>query len=145
MNAIVKPFSVLHEVKQIPYWEIESLWPYVSNMINKAVETQDEWSLEGIKSGLMVANGNMQLWQVGSNGAIVTVMQIFQTGKKKCLVFMAGGNDMEHSLHALDDIENWAKKWFGSHKMIIHGRMGWMRVLKDRGYEPVTVCLEKTL
>lgn len=130
-------------VRQVPYWEIESEWPSVKDMINKAIEVQDEWTLEGVKQGLLIANGNMQLWKVGSNGAIVTIIQTFQTGIKKCLLFLAGGENLEKSLHAPEIIEIWAKRYFGCHKMIIHGRPGWEKMLK--GYERTTVCLEKKI
>lgn len=130
-------------IRQIPYWEIESVWDDVSPMLQKAIDVQDEWTLEGIKTGLMQANSHMQLWKVGSNGAIVTIIQTFQTGIKKCLLFLAGGTRLEDSLHAPKVIESWAIRYFGVHKMIIHGRKGWIKKLE--GYELSTVCLEKRL
>lgn len=146
MNAILKVRGEdwpIISIRQIPYWEVEHEWDSVSGMIQKALEYQDEWTLDGIKTGLMQANGYMQLWKVGSNGAVVTVIQTFQTGVKKCLLFLAGGERLEDSLHAPEVIETWAKRYFGCHKMIIHGRPGWEKVLS--GYKRSTVCLEKKI
>lgn len=145
MNAIIKPFSILHEVRQIPYWEVESVWNDVANMLRLAIDMQDEWSIDGVKQGLLNPTSNMQLWKVGSNGAIVTIIQSFQTGVRKCLLFLAGGTQLEESLHAPDEIEAWAKRYFGCQKTIIHGRKGWIKKLKAKGYYPVTVCLEKKI
>jgi len=141
MNAVLQ-FSKT-EIRQIPYWEVESVWNEVSPMIQKAIDVQDEWTLEGVKQTLMIANGTAQLWKVGNTGAIVTMIQTFQTGVRKCLLFLGGGTDMESSLHTHAAIEEWAKKYLGCHKMIIHGRRGWLKVLP--GYKETTTCLEKTL
>lgn len=131
------------EIRQIPYWDVESVWDKVAPFIQKAIDVQDEWTLEGVKYILMQPNSNAQLWMVGNTSAIVTMIQKFQTGINKCLLFLGGGSDLEHSLHTHLEIEAWAKRWYGCHKMIIHGRPGWQKVLT--GYERVTVCLEKKL
>lgn len=131
------------QIRQIPYWEVESVWSEVSPMIQKAIDVQDEWTLEGVKQSLMVANSNSQLWMVGKSGAIVTIINRYQTGINKCLLFLGGGDNLENSLHTHAEIEAWAKKWHGCHKMIIHGRKGWLKVLT--GYKEVTTCMEKTL
>lgn len=130
-------------IRQVPYWEVESVWDKVSPMLQKAIDVQDEWTLEGVKSLLIKPNSNAQLWMVGNTSAIVTMIQNFQTGVNKCLLFLGGGAGLENSLHTHAEIETWAKKYFGCHKMIIHGRPGWERVLT--GYERATVCLEKKL
>jgi len=130
-------------IRQIPYWEVEEVWNEVSPMLQKAIDRQDEWTLEGVKQTLMQANSTSQLWKVGNTSAIVTMIQSFQTGVRKCLLFLGGGTDMENSLHTHAEIESWAKKYFGCHKMIIHGRKGWLKVLD--GYEEVTTCMEKKL
>jgi hypothetical protein len=130
-------------INQVPYWEIESIWAEVAPMIQKAIDRQDEWTLDGVKQALIVANGTTQLWMVGKTGAVVTMIQTFQTGVRKCLLFMGGGSNLENSLHTHAEIETWAKKYFGCHKMIIHGRKGWLKVLD--GYEEVTTCMEKKL
>lgn len=146
MNAILKVRGVEWpepSIRQIPYWEVESVWNDVSPMLQKAIDVQDEWTIEGVKQGLLVANGNMQLWMVSNTSAIVTIIQKFQTGVNKCLLFLGGGSNLENSLHTHAEIEAWAKRWHNCHKMIIHGRPGWEKVLS--GYKRSTVCLEKKL
>jgi hypothetical protein len=130
-------------IRQVPYWEVEEVWDEVSPMLQKAIDRQDEWTLEGVKQTLMQPNSTAQLWKVGNTSAIVTMIQSFQTGVRKCLLFLGGGTNMGNSLHTHSEIEAWAKKYFGCHKMIIHGRKGWLRVLD--GYEEVTTCMEKKL
>jgi hypothetical protein len=142
MSAIVTELKSI-QISQIPYWEIESIWASVSPMIQKAVEIQDEWSLDGIHQGLVNPSSNMQLWRIPNICAVVTIIMTYQTGVRKCLLFMCGGQNIKEHLHLLEEIESWAKKYFGCHKTIIHGRPGWERLLK--GYERVTVCLEKRL
>lgn len=139
------------EIKQIPYWEIESVWPKVGPMLNKAIELQDEWSLQGVYERLINAPLDqypMQLWYIEGKGAIVSQITVFpQTGVRKCLLFLAGGGDLNSCLHTHKTIEDWAKKFYkltpGRDKMIIWGRRGWLKVLTD--YKEKTVCMEKVL
>lgn len=142
------------QIRQVPYWEVKALWPVVGPMLEKVIALQDEWSLQGLYERLIaypLDTCPMQLWHVEGHGALVTQMTAYpQTGVRKCLIFMAGGERADACLDTtLATIERWAVEYFrlqsGRDKMIIHGRAGWRRLLEPLGYELKTICLEKPI
>lgn len=136
---------VLPEIFQVPYWEVDSVWPRVAPMLQKAIDIQDEWTLEAVYRKLVNSDDTMpfQLWVIPWTGAIITQVQVFPTGIRKCLLFLAGGSSLDQSLHTHAKIEEWARKFRGCSTMTIYGRRGWVKVLD--GYKERTVILEKGL
>ncbi len=137
-------------IRQIPYWEVASMWPKVGPMLNKVIERQDEWTLQGVYEKLTMPPidiSAMQLWYIEGYGALVTQINAYPTGIKKCLIFMAGGEKAKDCLNLLSTIENWAVDFYklqrGKDKMIIWGRPGWQKLLKD--YTVKTLSMEKIL
>ena len=59
-----------------------------------------------------------------------------------CCLLACGGEHMDRWLWMLDEIEKWAKQ-NGSNRMMLAGRRGWERKLKD--YTVSRVTLEKRL
>ena len=136
--------SETKSMKQIPYWEVDSVWPKAAPMLQKAIDTQDEWALDAVYKKLVNAYDPqpLQLWD-GGTFALVTQIQAFPTGIRKCLLFLCGGSNLESIKEAQSQVEIWAKKYHGCTKMIIYGRRGWEKVL-DR-FKENTVILEKAL
>ena len=85
--------------------------------------------------------GEMQLW-AGPDACLVT--QIVTFPKRKVLhVFVAGG-EMEAVLRRSDDVVEWGKAQ-GCQDLTLTGRMGWQRVLKQRGYGSAFITMERKL
>lgn len=141
------------EIRQIPYWEVKALWPTVGPMLDKCIQRQDEWSLQGIYDRLTNAPLDqypMQLWHVPGKGAVVTQINVFpMTGVRKLLIFMAGGEDADACLDLHEVISAWAVEYYklvpGKDKIIVHGRWGWKKKLEAKGFHLKTICLEKVI
>lgn len=142
MNAQIKPFAVLHEVRQIPYWEVDSVWKQAAPLIQKGLDTQDELTLESVYNTLKNPVGNMQLWLIPNSFACVTQIIDRPTGIRKCMIVVGGGSGIENILAEIHKLEDWAKRYWNCKKTIIYGREGW---LKLPGYKKVAVILEKDL
>lgn len=144
-----KPINVLQlpqrNIIQVPYWQVDEYWPKAAPMIQKALDVQNEWTLDSVYRKLVNSDDPlpMQLWYIPDTGAIITQVQTFPTGVRKCLLFLGGGTAMDESLALHAEIENWARKFRGCHEMVIYGRRGWQKVLK--GYTEKTVIMEKKL
>lgn len=88
-----------------------------------------------------VARGTMQLW-AGERGALVT--EITKYPRRKVLhIFIAGG-EMDQVLDFLPSLHRWADMQ-GCDALTLSGRVGWKRVLADRGWrqEGITMICEK--
>lgn len=146
MNAQIKPFAVLSEIHQVPYWEVESYWPKYASMIQRAIEVQDEWTLQDVYKELITSAYSqrpMQLWVIPNQFALVTQIQVFPTGVRKCLLFLAGGENLPAINAAQGAVMEWAKKYHGCQKFIIYGRRGFLRALD--GFKEVSTIMERKL
>jgi hypothetical protein len=133
--------------RQVPYWEVEALWPEVAPLLQKVVDVQDEWDLESVRQKLMTAPENqalpMQLWHLSGKFAIVTQVQAFPRGMRKCLLFMCGGQDPHAVARTVQAIEAWAGRYMACRKMMISGRRGWLRFLDE--YRVTNYVMEKDI
>jgi len=131
-------------IRQIPYWEIPEMWDQAAPLLQKVVDVQDEWNLASVYQKLLNPMDPVpfQLW-MDEGFAMVSQIQTFPSGKRKCLLFMCGGEDLAAIAQAQTAVEMWAKRFWGCHKMMISGRRGWLKVLD--GYEATNTVMEKTL
>lgn len=85
--------------------------------------------------------GHAQLWEA-ENATVVT--QVSDYGDFRCLnVWLAGGN-LDEIIGLLDAAEDFAR-YHGCDRIEVTGRMGWKRALKDHGFEPTSIVLEKRI
>lgn len=129
------------EIKQIPYWEVEGMWPTVFPMLQRAINVApDEWNLEAVYKKLInpFDPAPMQLWYCESKFALVTQIQTFPAGGRKCLLFLCGGEDLQALRDSKAKVAHWAKRYMGCNKLIIYGRRGFLRALPDF-YEVSTI------
>lgn len=84
-----------------------------------------------------------QLWIVWDGEAILCagITQLYKK-KRVCLLTACGGRDRGEWLHLAPGIEEFARAE-GCTKMMVVGRKGWLRELKD--YQLTQVILEKEL
>jgi hypothetical protein len=129
---------------QVPYWDVASVWARVAPHLQRAIDLQDEWTLDAVYRKLTnpYEPMPMQLWVQPWTSAAVTQIQTHPSGIRKCLLFLCGGSDVESLKANLQKVEAWAKS-LGCSKTIIYGRIGWSRALPD--YHRTTSIMEKTL
>ena len=88
-----------------------------------------------------VVSGHMQIW-AAEKGCIVTEIIVYPN-KKVLHVFLAGGK-LEQITDMEDHVIKWAKTQ-GCLEMSLAGRLGWKKVLKNRGWEEKSVILQKEI
>lgn len=124
-------------IRQIPYWEVEALWPECGPLLQKAIEKQEYWTLEVVKQTLLTTpsqaiTNQMQLWYCPNKFSCVTQIQMGgNTGVRYCVLFLCGGEDMQAIQASLPIVGSWAKKHFGCTKFRIVGREGWLKALPN--------------
>lgn len=77
--------------------------------------------------------GRAQLWW-GKNSALVTRIETYATGKRECVGWLAGG-ELEELIKIEEDVSRWAKSKMGCSRFRIVGRRGWLKALKEKGYQ----------
>lgn len=107
---------------------------WIQSALNKGENTH---SFVDVVDGVM--SGNMQLWS-GENGCAVTEIVVYPN-KKVLHVFLAGGK-LEQITDMMDSAVEWGKAQ-GCDGMTLSGRKGWVKVLKDYGWEQQQVVLAK--
>lgn len=112
-------------------------------LINQSLSSDSAYSIKDVLIELRQARA--QLWHVmrGQNiqAIVVTVINIHPCAKD-CMIWLCAGKDRKNWIHLLSQIEDWAKA-HGCDAMVVRGRSGWEKVMKD--YKKTHVILEKKL
>lgn len=121
----------------IPIENIETIWPMVSHYLDK----QDaDYGKEDFKGKCL--RGDYILW-VGRNGKVAVILEVSDYHKgKECDIVVLAGEGINDWINELSEIEEWAKR-SGCNRMILTGRQGWVKVLKD--YKVKTLTMVKRL
>jgi hypothetical protein len=88
-----------------------------------------------------IAEGRAQFWP-GKNAAMVTEIHTYPS--ETVLQVWLGAGDMEELLLMAPGIESWARL-NGCTAVIVEGRQGWSKILKEKGYAPFSVSCKKVL
>ena len=87
----------------------------------------------------MIGEGKLQLWH-GPDGCAVT--EIIQYPQKRVLhCFLAGGK-LDQILDMIESAIEWGKTQ-GCSGLTLSGRLGWGKVLKDHGFKPILLTMER--
>lgn len=114
--------------------EIERCRPWIEAALEYSGGTHDfEDIVDGIQSGMM------QFWPA-PKGCLVT--EIVQFPRKKVVNVFLGGGEMEQLANMHPSVIEWAKAQ-GCTAATIHGRTGWARAFKSRGWKPLHMSLIK--
>lgn len=117
--------------------EFERCSPYIQAALKYSGGTHD---LDDVRRE--IEQDRLQFWP-GVNSAVVTEIQLYPK-LKACNFFLAGGN-MEELRGMCQRIEQWSKS-IGCTRMLISGRMGWVRTfLTKDGYKLTWAVLAKEL
>lgn len=119
------------------------IWPHVSRFIQDAIDkTSERFSVEDVL--LLIESKKAQLFISRDDEILCAAVTTIENSpsRKWLRVMWAGGKDMEKWLHFLPSVEQWAKS-IGCEKVVIIGRLGWEKKLKD--YRKSSVILEKVI
>jgi hypothetical protein len=106
--------------------DILPMWSVLEPFIRRGLLPGSAYTADEIKTALI--GGHMQLWAYGEfefDCVLVTKCE------EDCLLLVLSGTNMVQWIHHLKLVEGWARRC-GSTRMLVHGRKGWIRVL--RGY-----------
>ncbi len=125
---------------------IDLMWPKLQPMVDVAVEySKGELSTENIKGRL--ESGDMIALAVTEEGNLIACLtiekRVFQSGKNILNVTTAGGCDMHLWISDVDEVLDNLAREHGCEDVYIVGRSGWVRTLKDQGYEKTHTVLSR--
>ena len=110
-----------------PNRTIEDAWRQITRVIKRFPDLREIKSMEEFAD--KVEDGSLQAFPVGKDSIIVGCT--YEDGTVK---LVAAAGDMDDLLIGLTEFENFYKER-GYRMIVIYGRVGWRRVLKDRGYQ----------
>ncbi len=89
-----------------------------------------------------IEDNHAQLW-VGDRSCMVTQIDDYPSGERVLMVWLCAG-DLDHVMEGRVQVEEWAKA-AGCTQIIIEGRPGWARALKEHGFEHYATQVRKIL
>lgn len=115
-------------------------WNQAAPFLQDALDRSgNEYTLEQVRARL--DDGRTQFWP-GRRSAAVT--EIVQVGEKLVLNCWLAGGDLDELRDMIDAAEVFAAR-MGCDSVQVSGRKGWVRALRDKGYEPIAYTVEKEL
>jgi hypothetical protein len=118
-----------------------ALWPFAESFLSRAVKRCGTWTLAQIAAG--VADGRYLLWfAVEGDSAYGAAVTRIIAPPRTCHVIACGGQGHGQLPQLLSTIEEYARHK-DCERVMIEGRRGWARVLRD--YHQPYITLEKAL
>ena len=122
---------------------VSEVWPHVADLVKRGIS----YGCEDLdKTRGRIHSGEWLLWLVIEDLKIKGIVVTALIGNA-CEIIAAAGHDFITSLHLLEHIESYARAE-GRKRMLLTGRKGWQRALKN--YHPIgtvghLVSLERIL
>jgi hypothetical protein len=129
-------------VDLVPVEQVKFIWPIVSEWVRRSIERVDLSKFDCVER--QVFSGDALLWVVHNGvikAAVITQLSIVEGGKV-CTILSCGGGGVIKALGLLERIEEYAKQE-GCRSVLVYGRKGWARALRD--YRSAAVVLRKEL
>lgn len=133
-------------ISAIPVTLIDVVWPQVEPLLMMPIDvSHGECDIEVIYQQLK--NGNILLLTVSDGPDIIAVMtlevRVFDSGLRTLYVPLIGGTDMEKWLsRAMSIVKAIAKDFDCTELRGVAVRKGWLRVLKNAGWEEVSTTVK---
>lgn len=128
------------DLDQIPVY-----WPRIADWVAKALDYGIGYQHEDVLA--MCLHGQMQLW-IAEDDDDVHACAIGHVVKfpraKGCWVLVVGGQAVDNWVHLDAGISEWARSQ-GCDFIEGAGRKGWVRLLRDQGYEDAYSIYRKKL
>ena len=125
---------------------VPMLWPLVSGLLQKAIN-HSNGEMTPVDVLERMCAGSMLLVTITEGEKIVTALALeqrsFSSGKKVLNLTLAGGEDLHKWMHQLDEITQNLAKDYGCDEIYIVGRAGWVRALRDIGFNKIHTVVTK--
>ena len=135
-----------YQIAAIPVTLVEVLWDRLLPHIQRVVDiAPDELTVEKIKERSLTADIVLTTISKGSNiiGVITLEIRTFDTGIRALYLPVIGGNEMFDWMDQYLDVAHAIAKDFNCQQIRgLAARKGWMRVLKDKGFEEVYTAVK---
>lgn len=126
--------------------DIDFVWPMAMPLLAKAtVRFNNKMELEDIYHA--IKRDVMQLWVIhdGEDVLVVGVTELIDYyNSRSCRCLVLGGGGYPDFIPMLKEVEQWAISE-GCEHMEVVGRRGWVRALKDDGYDEFAAIIGKRL
>ena len=125
---------------------VDAVWPHAVALIDSALRRSDS-DLTAAHIKAKIDAGRSYLWIIWNGsllGSGTTEVVRLENGRRICVITTCAGRDHHIWERVLDDIERYARNE-GCDAVRFHGRMGWVRRLKHRGYAQPYVIVERKL
>lgn len=138
-----RPRAVLLHV---PTGHMHEVWPRIAPMF---LVFEERGPQRYSRSDLFwkLAVGQMQLHLVydGARYNLALITEIIEYPQSKvCQIIYATGEDIVSVLPLIDELTEWARR-LGANEMVIAGRPGWERHMKQFGFGNKTVALSRRI
>ncbi|MCK5132055.1 MAG: hypothetical protein KAR40_07895 [Candidatus Sabulitectum sp.] len=134
-------------LKLIDRADLEEVWPIAGPLIDMAIQhAHGETTLEHLYKDLTLGERKLiMVTEEGKTLAAAVLSMSHYPRKKVCQVSFAGGQEMDKWCdQALPTVERIARE-AGADTVRIQGRKGWLRRLRDHGYDDRGIVIEKEL
>ena len=111
---------------RVLYQKLMDAKPLLEQALERGIGTHD---FEDIKDAVMT--GSMQLWTLDSTAAVT---EIIQYPRFKAVVVVLAAGEMSELVEAIPELEEFSRI-VGAQRILICGRLGWLRALKEHGFE----------
>jgi hypothetical protein len=119
----------------------ERAWAACAPLLDRALARGGRThGLEDVRD--MILRGEAQLWRT-PRSAVVTLIEA-DPRERRLLVWLAAGDLAELREAALDAVERFARA-HGCRRILLVGRAGWERALRDKGFAPLARVIAKEL
>jgi hypothetical protein len=126
----------------IPPENAAQVWTLAEDFVEQAVTHSDGLlKADDLKSG--VENGSKQLWVIWGDDR-VKAAGVTEIINDTCFIWAFGGECMREWFPLHKQLEAWAKGE-GCDAVHFFGRLGWLRALRNEGYERRLVVMRKEL
>lgn len=136
-------------IAAIPPTLIDVVWSECVKYVQDVVDvSHDEITVDSVKQRCL--DGHSLLLIVSRQGEIIAVnlleLRTFDSGIKALYVPVVGGTDMDIWMDQFLDVVKAIAKDFGCRELRgLAARPGWVRKLKSRGWEEVTIAMRHIL
>lgn len=125
---------------------IDAAWPQVGRWFEDIAEASvGLWTADALRE--RVRDGRMQLWVPfggdGPRGVVLTYVEDDAFGTVTVMA-CSGEGTPDWGGPNVHVIEEWARRR-GSKRMVLYARRGWVRRMKEYGYQPTHTILERRL
>jgi hypothetical protein len=137
-----------YKIAALPQTLVQPVWPLIVEHLERVVAlVSDETTIEHILERAL--SGEVLIIVISKGEAIVAALtadiRTYDTGLNALHIPHLGGEDFDEWRDQLDSVLYAIAKDFNCNQLRIVGRRGWVKALKDLGWEEQYVVLKKDI